>query len=142
MSMMFWDYPQLPVQFMNREHETFVGLMNDAEQALTMGTFSVQHFKRLIQHCQEHFAHEEREMQRTHFPGFELHKKQHDRVVLEMTELLKGYVATQDIEPLLSYLQDVLPEWFTQHIHTQDQVTAQYLAAAYAKSNRRVKSIG
>ncbi|WP_297532309.1 bacteriohemerythrin [Thalassolituus sp.] len=142
MSMMFWDYPQLPVQFMNREHETFVGLMNDAEQALTMGTFSVQHFRRLVQHCQEHFAHEEREMQRTHFPGFELHKKQHDRVVLEMTELLKGYVATQDIEPLLSYLQDVLPEWFTQHIHTQDQVTAQYLAAAYAKSNRRVKSIG
>ena len=142
MSMMFWDYPQLPVQFMNREHETFVGLMNDAEQALTMGTFSVQHFRRLVQHCQEHFAHEEREMQRTHFPGFELHKKQHDRVVLEMTELLKGYVATQDIEPLLSYLQDVLPEWFTQHIHTQDQVTAQYLAAAYAKSNRRAKLIG
>lgn len=142
MSMMFWDYPQLPVQFMNREHETFVGLMNDAEQALTMGTFSVQHFKRLIQHCQEHFAHEEREMQRTHFPGFELHKKQHDRVLLEMTELLKEYVATQDIEPLLSYLQDVLPEWFTQHIHTLDQVTAQYLTAAYAKSNRRAKSIG
>ena len=142
MSMMFWDYPQLSVQFMNREHETFVGLMNDAEQALTMGTFSIQHFKRLVQHCQEHFAHEEREMQSTHFPGFELHKKQHDRVLLEMTELLKGYVATQDIEPLLSYLQDVLPEWFTQHILTLDQVTAQYLAAAYAKSNRRVKSIG
>ena len=142
MSMMFWDYPQLSVQFMNREHETFVGLMNDAEQALTMGTFSIQHFKRLVQHCQEHFAHEEREMQRTHFPGFELHKKQHDRVLLEMTELLKEYVATQDIEPLLRYLQDVLPEWFTQHIHTLDQVTAQYLTAAYAKSNRRVKSIG
>ena len=142
MSMMFWDYPQLSVQFMNREHETFVGLMNDAEQALTMGTFSIQHFKRLVQHCQEHFAHEEREMQRTHFPGFELHKKQHDRVLLEMTELLKGYVATQDIEPLLSYLQDVLPEWFTQHIHTLDQVTAQYLTAAYAKSNRRAKLIG
>ena len=78
----------------------------------------------------------------THFPGFELHKKQHDRVLLEMTELLKGYVAAQDIEPLLRYLQDILPEWFTQHIHTLDQATAQYLTAAYAKSNRRAKSIG
>ena len=142
MSMMFWDYPQLPVHFMNREHETFVGLMNDAEQALTMGTFSVQHFRRLVQHCQEHFAHEEREMQRTNFPGLELHKKQHDRVLQEMAELLKGYIETQDIAPMLSYLQDVLPEWFTQHIHTLDQVTAHYLAAAYAKSHRRAKSTG
>ncbi|MAE34725.1 MAG: hypothetical protein CMH97_05650 [Oceanospirillaceae bacterium] len=142
MSMMFWDYPQLPVHFMNREHETFVGLMNDAEQALTMGTFSVQHFRRLVQHCQEHFAHEEREMQRTNFPGLELHKKQHDRVLQEMAELLRGYIETQDIAPMLSYLQDVLPEWFTQHIHTLDQVTAHYLAAAYAKSHRRAKSTG
>jgi len=142
MSMMFWDYPRLPVHFMNREHETFVGLMNDAEQALTMGTFSVQHFRRLVQHCQEHFAHEEREMQRTNFPGLELHKKQHDRVLQEMAELLKGYIETQDIAPMLSYLQDVLPEWFTQHIHTLDQVTAHYLAAAYTKSNRRAKSTG
>ena len=142
MSMMFWDYPQLPVHFMNREHETFVGLMNDAEQALTMGTFSVQHFRRLVQHCQEHFAHEEREMQRTNFPGLKLHKKQHDRVLQEMSGLLRGYIETQDIAPLLSYLQDVLPDWFTQHIHTLDQVTAHYLAAAYAKSNRRAKSIG
>ena len=140
--MMFWDYPQLPVHFMNREHETFVGLMNDAEQALTMGTFSVQHFRRLVQHCQEHFAHEEREMQRTNFPGLELHKKQHDRVLQEMAELLRGYIETQDIAPMLSYLQDVLPEWFTQHIHTLDQVTAHYLAAAYAKSHRRAKSTG
>ncbi|MAE35771.1 MAG: hypothetical protein CMH97_11205 [Oceanospirillaceae bacterium] len=142
MSMMFWDYPQLPVHFMNREHETFVGLMNDAEQALTMGTFSVQHFRRLVQHCQEHFAHEEREMQRTNFPGLELHKKQHDRVLQAMAELLRGYIETQDIAPMLSYLQDVLPEWFTQHIHTLDQVTAHYLAAAYAKSHRRAKSTG
>jgi len=142
MSMMFWDYPQLPVHFMNREHETFVGLMNDAEQALRMGTFSVQHFRRLVQHCQEHFAHEEREMQRTNFPGLELHKKQHDRVLQEMAELLRGYIETQDIAPMLSYLQDVLPEWFTQHIHTLDQVTAHYLAAAYAKSHRRAKSTG
>ena len=142
MSIMFWDYPQLPVHFMNREHETFVGLMNDAEQALTMGTFSVQHFRRLVQHCQEHFAHEEREMQRTNFPGLELHKKQHDRVLQEMAELLRGYIETQDIAPMLSYLQDVLPEWFTQHIHTLDQVTAHYLAAAYAKSHRRAKSTG
>ena len=142
MSMMFWDYPQLPVHFMNREHETFVGFMNDAEQALTMGTFSVQHFRRLVQHCQEHFAHEEREMQRTNFPGLELHKKQHDRVLQEMAELLRGYIETQDIAPMLSYLQDVLPEWFTQHIHTLDQVTAHYLAAAYAKSHRRAKSTG
>ena len=142
MSMMFWDYPRLPVHFMNREHETFVGLMNDAEQALTMGTFSVQHFRRLVQHCQEHFAHEEREMQRTNFPGLELHKKQHDRVLQAMAELLRGYIETQDIAPMLSYLQDVLPEWFTQHIHTLDQVTAHYLAAAYAKSHRRAKSTG
>lgn len=141
MTMVFWDYPKLPVAFLNDEHQTFISLMNDAEQALTLGNFSEQHFKRLVQHCQEHFAHEEREMQVTEFPDFTAHKKQHDSVLERMFGLLEEYQLNRDITPLLEYVQDDLPDWFGQHIVTLDKAMAQHLLGA-TKRARKVKSPG
>ncbi|MEK9711828.1 MAG: hemerythrin family protein [Thalassolituus sp.] len=128
MSMVFWDYPKLPVSFMNEEHEVFIGLMNDAEQSLTMGTFQLQHFRRLVQHCQEHFAHEEREMLKAGFPAYRQHKAEHDRTLMVMNGLLKQYDLDENIEPLLNFIQDTLPDWFSAHITTLDTVTAHFLA--------------
>ena len=128
MSMVFWDYPKLPVSFMNEEHEVFIGLMNDAEQSLTMGTFQLQHFRRLVQHCQEHFAHEEREMLKAGFPAYRQHKAEHDRTLSTMSRLLNEYDEDGNIEPLLDFIQDTLPDWFSAHITTLDTVTAHFLA--------------
>jgi len=128
MVMVFWDYPSLAIGFMNDEHATFVDLINEAGDALTMGRFSVQHFKRLVQHCQEHFAHEEREMQRTQFRHFQAHKHEHDRVLTEMLALLANYEQDESVGPLLDYVQDTLPDWFVRHLNSMDRVTAGHLA--------------
>jgi hemerythrin len=112
MSMILLDYPQLAQDFMNREHETFVNLMMEAEDALLMGRFTLQHFRRLVQHSQEHFAHEEREMLAYHFPAYPAHKQEHEKVLATMTSLLEGYEDDQNILPLLNYVQEVLPDWF------------------------------
>ncbi|AHK15411.1 bacteriohemerythrin [Thalassolituus oleivorans] len=128
MSMILLDYPQLAQDFMNREHETFVNLMIEAEDALLMGRFTVQHFRRLVQHSQEHFAHEEREMLAYHFPAYPMHKQEHERVLATMISLLEGYEDDQNILPLLNYVQEVLPDWFAGHITSMDKVTAEFLA--------------
>ncbi len=116
MSMILLDYPQLAQDFMNREHETFVNLMIDAEDALLMGRFTVQHFRRLVQHSQEHF------------PAYPMHKQEHERVLATMISLLEGYEDDQNILPLLNYVQEVLPDWFAGHITSMDKVTAEFLA--------------
>ena len=128
MALIFWDCPRVAADFMNEEHETFVDLMNEAEDALTLGRFNLQHFRRLVQHCQEHFAHEEREMVRTGFPAYGCHKQEHDRVMTAMLELLSLYEDTENIAPLLEFVQDALPEWFVRHIGSMDKVTGEYLA--------------
>lgn len=128
MTMVFWDYPKLAMDFMNREHETFIDLMNDMEEALTLGKFTAQHFRRLVQHCQEHFAHEEREMKLAGFPPYPVHKAEHDRVLELMLQLLHDYEEQDLIGPLLDFIQDTLPDWFAAHIASMDRVTADYLA--------------
>ncbi|WP_419811157.1 bacteriohemerythrin [Bacterioplanoides sp.] len=125
--MEFQDYPQVAMEFMNRDHEEFVTLLNKAEQKLLMGGKFTKHLKKLYNHCVEHFAHEEAEMLASHFPPYDMHKQEHERVLALFREQLEHYEKHQDDEAALEFIEETIPQWFIMHLNTMDKVTAQYL---------------
>jgi hemerythrin len=127
MTIVMRDYPPMAQDFMNREHEDFANLLNAAEQALLMGEAALPHLTLLYDHCVKHFAHEEEEMQRYHFPPYPVHKAEHERVLGMFREQLTNFEATGDISPVLEFLLETVPDWFGQHLRTMDRVTSQFL---------------
>lgn len=121
------DYPQVAQDFMNREHEEFVELLNEAEQQLLMGGDVIKYLTALYEHCVEHFAHEEAEMLAHHFPPYTMHKQEHERVLALFRERLEYYQQTNDDEAIIEFIEDTVPSWFIMHLNSMDRVTAQYL---------------
>lgn len=127
MTIVFRDYPPMAQDFMNREHEEFARLLNEAEQSLLMGEAALPHLQKLYDHSVHHFAHEEEEMQRYHFPPYPMHKAEHERVLAMFRDHLINFEATGDVSPVLEFLLETVPDWFGQHLKSMDRVTAQFL---------------
>ena len=82
---------------------------------------------RLIQYTKTHFAHEERLMQQHGYPGFQVHKAEHDaltaRVLKFQSDFQQGRV-TMSVQ-LLQFLKD----WLECHIKGSDQQYSPLLKA-------------
>jgi len=127
MTIVFRDHPLLAQDFMNEEHEEFANLLNDAEQSLLMGGRALPYLQHLYDHCVQHFAHEEEEMQNYHFAPYAIHKEEHERVLEMFRTQLADFERSGNVAPVLEFLLETIPDWFGQHLKTMDRVTAQFL---------------
>ena len=127
--------PQVAVDFMNDDHATATEMANRLHQAITSAQHGsdnqpriTQLLTELYQHNVEHFAREEAQMIKVGFPPYDCHKGEHERVLVQMQEVLKTWQETHGLQPLEHYLSDVMVPWFIQHINTMDTVTAMYIS--------------
>ncbi|HEX9052769.1 MAG TPA: hemerythrin family protein [Anaeromyxobacter sp.] len=127
--------PQLPIAFMNADHAHEVRLVNAVETALAAhrrGEGSlvavVEQLSLLAVHTREHFLREETAMREARFPGYLVHRAEHDRVLAQMDAEARAFRDGGDGERLSRYLAEALPAWFVTHIRTVDAVTAGFLA--------------
>lgn len=124
-------YPQVALDFMNRDHAEFAKMHAQALDLL--GNPSTQNaldtlLNELVTHTQQHFAEEERAMQAGNFPPYPMHKMEHDRVLAELAQRVATWQAQRDAVALRQFLEFALTEWFTHHVSMMDFVTARYLS--------------
>jgi hemerythrin len=126
---------QLPVDFMNVDHEQEFRLLEalgDALAAERRGEAGLdvvlERLALLAVHTREHFLREEGAMRESRYPGLDPHKAEHDRVLAEMDAEARLYRAGGAAARLERYLLEALPAWWFAHIRAHDGAAARHLA--------------
>lgn len=126
------DYPQVALDFMNRDHAEFVGLRARLLELLATATPDARVDKllaELLEHTRRHFAEEERLMQEVRFPPYPMHKGEHDQVLADMTTRIEQWGLEHDAAALRDWLKKDVGDWFVNHVSTMDFVTAGFIKA-------------
>lgn len=126
------QYPQVALDFMNRDHADFVALRDqilDPLSAQAPDNKVDMLLNELLEHTRCHFAEEERLMQQTRFPPYPVHKGEHDSVLAEMSAKIGNWKNTRDTAALRDWIDRRIGDWFTNHVGSMDFVTARFIAS-------------
>ncbi len=126
------DYPQVALEFMNRDHAEFVTLVENVLDLLSVPSSEAAvdvKLSWLLAHTRHHFAEEERQMQATHFPPYRMHKMEHDRVLADMERHIADWLGGRDKLAIKNWLENDVAGWLVNHVGTMDFVTAGFIAA-------------
>jgi hemerythrin len=110
------------IQEVDEQHKVLVSLLNQLHTAILEHhgkTTAHEILNRLAEYTRTHFMLEESLMRLTHYPGFEIHKQQHEDLMGEVQALqhkLDNENATITFE-LLHFLKN----WLVQHINESDK---------------------
>lgn len=124
------SFPQVALDFMNRDHAEFSALRGQLLDLLAAGTPAPQVsalLDELLEHTRHHFAEEERLMQEVGFPPYPIHKGEHDRVLADMSARSQRWKQDRDVEALREWLDQAVGDWFMAHVGTMDSVTAEFI---------------
>jgi hemerythrin len=126
------DYPQVALDFMNRDHAEFIAIRGKLLDLLKQKTPASEVdavLDQLLEHTRHHFAEEERHMQEAKFPPYPMHKMEHDQVLNDMQKLVTQWHQHRDAAALQHYLENALADWFVHHVGMMDFVTARYITS-------------
>lgn len=119
------------IQEVDEQHKVLVQLLNQLHEAIREHhgkATSREILNRLAEYTRTHFLLEESLMRLTHYPGFEIHKAQHEELIQQVVALqdkLDNEGATITFE-LLHFLKT----WLTQHINDSDKRFGQHFQKA------------
>ncbi len=125
------NYPQVALDFMNRDHAEFVALRDQLLGLLSAkspGARVDTLLSELLEHTRYHFAEEERLMRETGFPPYRMHKGEHDNVLTDMSARIERWKQGRDTAALRDWLEHRVGDWFITHVGTMDLVTAGFIA--------------
>jgi hemerythrin-like metal-binding protein len=110
------------------EHQNIFRLAAELQQAVAGGAPANQAqaiLRELIAREEDHFAHEERLMRATHYPGSAWHKKQHDTVRKRVREYAPRM---EDGEGEAAFLLlEFLSGWLRDHVRLADCMMAAHV---------------
>ena len=125
------DCPQVPLDFMNRDHKEFIA-QRDKLLGLLYSYAPVDvldsALDELLEHTRQHFAEEDRQMIEKRFPPYLAHKTEHERALGYMATHIAAWKQCRETEVLTVWLRDALADWLIDHINTMDFVTAFFIA--------------
>jgi hemerythrin len=125
------DYPQVALDFMNRDHAEFDALREKLLALLPMHPPASEVdnlLEAMLEHTRHHFAAEELLMQETRFPPYPMHKGEHDSVLADMAARIENWKRERDVPELRGWLDKTVGDWFVTHINTMDFITAGFIA--------------
>jgi hemerythrin len=126
------DYPQVALEFMNRDHAEFVALRGQLLELLSAPSPDARVdmlLDELLAHTRHHFAEEERLMQESNFPPYPMHKGEHDCVLADMSARVERWKQGHDAPALREWLDRDVGDWFVNHVSSMDFVTAGFIKA-------------
>lgn len=126
------QYPQVALEFMNRDHAEFVELLEKIVEILSQENPQTRVdalLDTLLQHTRSHFSEEERQMQASGFPPYPMHHGEHERVLGAMAAKISEWQAGHDNAELKAWLTGPVSDWFVNHVSTMDLMTARHIAA-------------
>ncbi|HET9933730.1 MAG TPA: bacteriohemerythrin [Polyangiaceae bacterium] len=129
--MFLWnDSYKVGVEEIDRQHEKLFSLLRDLHDAVTVGkgrTVVKQVLDGVVAYTKEHFATEERLMQKYDYADFAAHKHMHDSLVAQAHQLQEK---TQHSALTLSMeVMKFLESWIAHHISEADRKLGHYLSS-------------
>ena len=121
------NYPQVALEFMNRDHEEFVAIRTKLLNLLVARSSNAELdilLHEFLEHTRHHFAEEERLMQETRFPPYGMHKGEHDNVLADMSAHIDQWKQGRNSTALREWLAGPVGDWFVNHVKTMDFMTA------------------
>lgn len=127
------NYPQVALEFMNRDHQEFVALREKLLALLQASPLDTARIDALLyelmDHTDHHFDEEEGRMLAAQFPPFSVHKGEHIRALAEIRGQVSAWETSRDAAALQQWLEQRLADWFVNHVNTMDFVTAAFIAS-------------
>lgn len=117
------------------QHQRLIEIVNELDMALRRGDSAHRleaALHELIRFAKIHFATEERYMEASRFPGYSMHRQQHEALAREVARLAAD-VRSGRISLSLR-IAAILSEWLEEHIRVSDQL--------YAKHCRWLRAMG
>lgn len=109
------------VQAMDKEHQRLVDLINSLFSAMRAGRGKDAIgavLADLIEYTKTHFAHEERLMKETGFPGYEEQRRAHEALIAKVLDIQQKYAnGTALSQEVMSFLKN----WLVNHIQGMDK---------------------
>jgi hemerythrin len=124
------EYPQVVLDFMNRDHAEFVALRGKLLELLEAQAPAEKvdtALDELHEHTRRHFAEEERMMKEVAFPPYPVHRSEHLTVLADMADHMEKWRTERDAAALREWLEKPVGEWLVNHINTMDLVTAGFI---------------
>jgi len=84
-------------------------------------------FEELLEHMQEHFATEEKMMKEAHYPSFNMHKADHDKVLNQARYAEMQWRNRKEVDALKEYIEEEVIPWLDQHIKAMDMPMADFI---------------
>jgi hemerythrin len=125
-------YPQVALDFMNRDHAEFVAMRSQLMSLISAQTPENDVdtlLDELLTHTRDHFAEEERLMLESQFPPYAMHKNEHEHVLTDMSAHIGRWKQGRDVVALRNWLDKIVGDWFITHVGTMDLVTAGFIKA-------------
>ncbi len=116
------DEFSVKVKRFDDQHKNLIAVINDLHDAMRAGKSSEvlgKIFNNLIEYTSTHFGEEEEYMQKFGYSKFNEHKKEHDELIKQVTELKKKFDNKQMF--LSIELMNFLKEWLMHHIMKTDR---------------------
>jgi NNP family nitrate/nitrite transporter-like MFS transporter len=116
------------VEAIDREHTQMLSLINQIDEVIQDGGVYEQFaplLTELMQYTSNHFAHEEKLLEKNHCPDIDRHKKSHVRLLQELSRWQEkvAEAEAEDMDELMLFLRI----WFPGHILNVDKKDADYL---------------
>ncbi len=110
----------------DNEHKQFIRLVSQLEEMNTLTDKSslLVHLDELEAYTHFHFTNEEKTMQQAGYPGFTIHQKLHEKLLITLGKNLKEIKAEQkSVYELIQFLV----KWFIFHTSSEDKKFTRYL---------------
>lgn len=110
------------IQEIDEQHKVLIDLLNQLHEAirgLRGKAASREILDRLAEYTRTHFLLEESLMRVTHYPGFEIHKQQHEDLIKQISELQRKL--DEENASISFELLHFLKNWLIQHINESDK---------------------
>ena len=127
--MEWYENYNIGVEEIDRQHRELVAMVDRLQKSLHDGTTNQElgkalHF--LVAYTREHFKSEEDLMQRVGYPDCEAHKKIHQKLISEVTDVLIGLKKGKSVNHL--ELIDFLIDWVIHHVVHDDKKIGNFIA--------------
>jgi hemerythrin len=135
--MVVWDEKYATgIVLIDSQHKELFSLTNELFQACLGGEETLkgvfkETMERMVNYVRFHFTAEQELLQRVKYPDYHEHKKQHDILVRDILEAVKGYSGGKKFIP--NQFVRTLREWILSHIAVRDKLYAAYIAAQKKK---------
>ena len=129
MALFTWnDSFSVKVKQFDDQHKKLVDLVNKLHDSMKEGKGAAgakEVLNSLITYTQTHFADEERLMKQHGYPSYEQHKKEHNQLVMKVSDIKK---LIDEGKMLISHeLMVFLKEWLVKHIQGEDKKYGPFL---------------